>query len=92
LILTELELTFSGEEVRRALQHVLAPDNEGGPRELRISVRGKERRLMFRITARSPSTAISTALGILRDVSLFEEVWLLSHEADARGRQGLDPV
>jgi hypothetical protein len=84
LILAELALNCSREEERRALQEVLAPDNEGGPRELRISVRGQDRRLKFRITAQSPSTAISTALGILRDVSLFEEVWLLSHEADAK--------
>lgn len=42
--------------------------------------------LEFKVGADSPQTAVSTALAILRDVRLFEEVWLLSHGGDAEVR------
>ncbi len=71
---------------RRSLQSVLSPDNEGGPRSLRLKVTGAGRTLKFEVGADTPQTAVSTALAILRDVRLFEEVWLLSHGGDAEVR------
>ncbi|HEY6283571.1 MAG TPA: hypothetical protein VIW22_06570 [Nitrososphaerales archaeon] len=82
----QLTLTCKDAEARRRLQSVLSPDNEGGPRSLRLSAAGVGSKLKFRVEADSPQTAVSTALSILRDVRLFEEVWLLSHGGDAAVR------
>ncbi len=49
---------------------------------MRLSAMGAGSKLKFRVEADSPQRAVSTALSILRDVLLFEEVWLLSHSGD----------
>lgn len=77
-------LTCSDADARKSLASVLAPDNEGAPRGLKISMGGKGRRMEFRAEADSPSTAVSTVLALLRDTALFQEVWLLSRGKDAR--------
>ena len=82
-----LVLRFGDDSVRRNLGSVLAPDNEGLPRGLRLSMKGAGRRMEVRVESESPSTAISTALALLRDVTLFQEVWLLSHGKDGRDRR-----
>ncbi len=79
-----LKLVLSGVEVREALGSVLAADNEGAPPGLRLSVRERGAAIEFLAESDSASVSISTVLGILRDVSLFEEVWLLSHRRPAR--------
>ncbi|MDA4125682.1 MAG: hypothetical protein OK452_00550 [Thaumarchaeota archaeon] len=81
-----LTLTCKDPDARRRLQAVLSPDNEGGPRSLKLKATGAGSILKFRVGADSLQTAVSTALAILRDVSLFEEVWLLSHGDDAKVR------
>ena len=82
-----LTVTLAGSGPKRALAAVLAPDNEGLPKGLRITSSGDDRSVSYIVKSRSPSTALSTALALLRDVSLFQEVWLLSHGKDARGRR-----
>jgi hypothetical protein len=42
----------------------------------------KEEVVRFEIESESFVTAISTSLALLRDVSLFEQVWLLSERPD----------
>jgi len=79
-----LTLKLAGADVRKALASVLAPDNEVAPRGLRISMRGKGSVMEFVVDSDSPSSAISTALAFLRDTSLFQEVWLLSHGKPAQ--------
>jgi hypothetical protein len=81
-----LVLTCDDPAARRQLQSVLSPDNEGGPRTLKVSAKAKGNILEFKVGADSILTALSTALSILRDASLFEEVWLLSHKSDAKVR------
>ena len=63
---------------RKSLTSVLAPDNEGAPQGLKLSAGGSGREVEFVATAESPSTSLSTALALLRDIALFQEVWLLS--------------
>lgn len=53
---------------------------------MKLSATGLGSVLKFKIGVDSPQTAVSTALAILRDVRLFEEVWLLSHGGDAEVR------
>lgn len=70
---------------RRGLASVLAPDNEGAPRGLNLKMRGTSRSLTFEVSAPTPSSLASTLLAVLRDVSLFQEVWLLSTVKQGRG-------
>jgi len=79
-----LELDLKSDKIRDSLASVLAPDNEGLPKGLRLAMEGEGSAMTFSVQAESASTALSTVLAILRDVSLFQEVWLLSHEKDAR--------
>ena len=81
-----LEIACSDQGVRKSLESVLAPDNEGGPRGLAIELNGEGNRLEIRVGAESPATALSTSLGFLRDVALFQEVWLLSRRKPGRAR------
>ena len=73
-----LTIACVSEEVRERLAAVLAPDNEGLPRGLHLSMVVRGRSIEFSLDADSPYTSISTALALLRDIVLFEEVWLLS--------------
>ena len=57
---------------------VLAPDNVGLPRGLKLSSHVSATRLEYRVDAETPSAAVSTVLALLRDIELFQEVWLLS--------------
>lgn len=73
-----LEVDCSDKESRDSLRSVLAPDNEGGPRGLGIRLERRARKLSILIEADSAATAMSTGLAFLRDIALFQEVWLLS--------------
>jgi len=78
-----LSIDCYGIEVGKELTRVLTPDNEGPPRGLDIMMRARKGKVGFEITSDSPSTSLSTVLAILRDVSLFEQVWLLSRGQEA---------
>ncbi len=79
-----LEVTCRDRGTLGGLASVLAPDNEGGPRGLEVSMRGTGRKLEILVEADSAATALSTCLALLRDVTLFQEVWLLSHRKAAK--------
>jgi hypothetical protein len=72
---------------RKALSAVLAPDNEVLPGELLLSAVEEEESIRFNAESKSPATAVSAVLALLRDITLFQEVWLLSHGKDAVGRR-----
>jgi transcription factor Pcc1 len=86
-----LELDLKNAKVGDSLAAVLAPDNEGIPKGLKVSMEAEGSVMTFRVRAESASTALSTVLAILRDVSLFQEVWLLSHGKDARTTRTEEP-
>jgi len=77
-----LVVRFSDLKARKSLAEVLAPDNREVPRGLALKTAGGRRSLKLTAESESPSTSISTALALLRDVALFQEVWLLSHGMD----------
>ena len=72
-----------GTGVRKGLSSVLTPDNEGGPKGLGISMEGKGACLALEVDAESLATVVSTAIALLRDIALFEEIWLLLRSKDA---------
>jgi len=80
----KLDLRLSGPDVGESLFSVLAPDNEGAPRGLRLSMTRRGASIGMLIESDSISTVISNLLALLRDVALFEEVWLLSHGTGGR--------
>lgn len=82
-----LVLGFADSNSRRSLASVLTPDNEGAPRGLTLSIGGRGRIMEISVKSESPSTVVSTVLAFLRDISLFQEVWLLSHGTDGRGQR-----
>lgn len=84
----KVNFACSSVEAARGLHRVLTPDNEGAPRGLSLSQSIRGAQVEFDLSSESPATAVSTALGILRDVSLFQEIWLLTHvgEPDPKGR------
>ncbi|MDE1853105.1 MAG: hypothetical protein KGI38_05065 [Thaumarchaeota archaeon] len=83
----QLMVGCSDATVRKKLASVLTPDNEGAPQGMKLSMAGAGRGLEFKIESGSPTSVLSTALAILRDVALFQEVWLLSQSKDARGHR-----
>jgi hypothetical protein len=66
----------------RQLASVLTPDNDGAPRGMTLKMGARKETLEFRIASDSPTGAVSTAVAVLRDVLLFQEVWLLSRARD----------
>jgi len=82
-----LKLGLDGERTGRSLLSVLAPDNRVLPRGLLLSVRGAAGEATFNVQSSSASTTLSTVLALLRDIELFQEVWLLSHREDGRDRR-----
>ena len=77
-VAADLTLELTDGKARRSLSAVLAPDNEGLPKGLRLSTREEGSTLGFRVESDSLSSALSTILALVRDVALFQEVWLLS--------------
>ena len=75
--------------VRRALRSVLTPDNEGAPAGLGLSMTGHKEVVRVELESSSPAVACSTTLALLRDIRLFEQVWLLSRANDGwhRGQE-----
>jgi len=73
--------------VGRSLAAVLTPDNEGLPRGTLLSTKARGRALEFEVTSGSLSASLSTVLALLRDIALFEEVWLLSSQRRGRVRR-----
>ena len=82
-----LTLRIADRSARKSLLSVLAPDNKGLPKGLEFSAIGAGWGTEFQIESASPFTTLSTVLALLRDITLFQEVWLLSHGKDARVRR-----
>ena len=79
-----LTVRLSGAEEGKGLAAVLAPDNEGLPRGMLLSMIATERALKIEISSGSPSASLSTVLALLRDITLFQEIWLLSSQRGGR--------
>jgi hypothetical protein len=78
-----MTIMCSDPSVRRSLASVLAPDNKDAPENLHITMKGGGGRLVLLLEGESPSTSVSAALAVMRDITLFQEIWLLSRRKDA---------
>lgn len=82
---TELRIVCEDTGVCESLASVLAPDNRRAPRGLTIAMKRDGRTLTVTMNSDLPSAAVSGQASVLRDATLFQEIWLLSH-ARAPGR------
>ena len=79
-----LTVRLSGAVQGKSLSAVLAPDNQGLPQGMLLSMATRGRVLELVVSAGSPSDSLSTILALLRDITLFQEVWLLSRQRGGR--------
>ena len=79
-----LTVRLSGAVQGKSLSAVLAPDNQGLPQGMLLSMATRGRVLELVVSAGSPSDSLSTILALLRDITLFQEVWLLSRQSGGR--------
>jgi len=82
-----LTVRLSGAPEGKSLSAVLSPDNEGLPQGMFLTMSTQGRELELVVSAGSPSVSLSTILALLRDITLFQEVWLLSREKGGIARQ-----
>ena len=75
-----LKIRLSGIGERKSLQAVISPDNEGAPRGMKLGMSGTGSSMSFTVETGLASASLSTILAVLRDVSLFQEIWLLARE------------
>jgi len=73
-----LSIRCANADVCDQLFSVLTPDNGRTPRGMTLKMDALNESLEFQIASESPSGALSTAIAVLRDALLFQEVWLLS--------------
>lgn len=73
-----LTLHLADSSARRSLSAVLAPDNEGFPGGLRFSMTEQGSSLSVSVQSDSIQSVVSGVLAFVRDIVLFQEVWLLS--------------
>lgn len=78
-----LSITCRNNRSAKDLASVLAPDNAAVPSGQRFSMAVRGRSLIFVVASERIPSAFTTVQGILRDVALFQEVWLISHNRDA---------
>ena len=78
-----LKLTCQSPVTARRLAAVLGPDNRGFPSGQRFSMAVKSRFVKFSVESERLPSAFTTILGVLRDVALFQEIWLISRAMDA---------
>ena len=79
MILTlELTITCRSPEVAISLQTALSPDNKSVPKDQSFSSRTEGRKLCFVISSSKVSGCVSSALSLLMDSRLFEDVWSLT--------------
>ena len=86
-ISADLTIRLSDPRARRSLSEVLAPDNEGLPGGVRLSMAGGGTTLGVVVDSDSVADALSIVLALLRDIALFQEVWLLSRSMAGMRRQ-----
>lgn len=60
------------------LEAVLKPDNRNVPRGQVFSMSRRSSVVLFEISSSQFQSALTSAQSILSDVSLFQEIWLLS--------------
>ena len=72
-----VEITFEciGEREAASLEAALSPDNKSIPKDQRFSSERSGSVLTFRMSSPRAAGCISSALSLLSDAKLFQDVW-----------------
>jgi len=82
-----LKVTCRNSVIAKRLSSVLAPDNRSFPSDQRFSMAVRSRSVLFRVESERAPAAFTTVHGILSDVVLFQEIWLISRTTTAKGEK-----
>jgi hypothetical protein len=74
----DLVITCASSKEARSLEAALSPDNKSVPKDQTFSSELEGPNLRFLISSSRASSCVSSALGILGDAKLFQEVWSIS--------------
>ena len=81
---TGLRLMFKCDTSAAKLTEVLSPDNRNVPGDQTFKMRRYGNTVSFEIVSERPGSAFTSLDSVLTDAALFQEVWLLSHRAEAK--------
>jgi len=81
-----MKVSCANPSTARKLASVLAPDNKGVPADQRFSMKVHFRVVSFAVESQRLPSVFATLQSILRDLSLFAEIWLISRGSEARRR------
>jgi hypothetical protein len=68
----------AGEREASALRATLSPDNKTLPKGQELAVEQSGRTLRFVIESQRPAAGLSSALSLLSDAKLFQEIWTIA--------------
>ena len=74
----ELVFVCAGEREARSLRTTLSPDNKSAPKDQKLSVEVSGRTLRINIESARPAAGLTSALSVLSDAGLFQDVWTLA--------------
>ncbi len=74
----ELVFECAGEREADSLRATLSPDNKSVPKDQRLTVEQSGRTLRFIIESPRPAAGLSSALSLLSDAKLFQEIWTIA--------------
>jgi hypothetical protein len=74
----DLVIACGSPKEARSLEAALSPDNKSVPKDQTFSSELDGARLRFLISSPRASSCVSSALGILGDAKLFQEIWSIS--------------
>jgi len=74
----ELVFECAGEREATSLRSTLSPDNKSMPKDQRLTVEQTGRTLRFIIESPRPVAGLSSALSLLSDAKLFQEIWTIA--------------
>ena len=74
----EMALECAGEREAAALETVLAPDNHRVPKDQTFSFSRSANVLSFKVGSTRAASCFSSALSLLSDAKLFDELWSLA--------------
>jgi len=77
-VTVELIFDCAGEREARSLESTLSPDNKSAPKDQELVVERRGRSLHFIIESPRPAAGLVSALSLLSDAKLFQEVWMLA--------------
>ena len=81
-----LKVDCADAAVARSLESVLAPDNAVVPADQTFSVKRRSGTISFAVSSPKLRSPVTTIQGILADVALFREIWLISPGRRSHGR------